>query len=42
MPPYRAAVLTDEELNDIYAYLQSLPQPKAAADIPLLNGVRAQ
>jgi mono/diheme cytochrome c family protein len=42
MPPYRAAVLSDEDLTDIYAYLQSLPQPKAAADIPLLNGVRAQ
>lgn len=42
MPPYRPAVLSDEELGDIYAYLQSLPQPKAAADIPLLNGVRAQ
>jgi mono/diheme cytochrome c family protein len=42
MPPYRAAILSDEELTDIYAYLQSLPQPKAAADIPLLNGVRAQ
>jgi mono/diheme cytochrome c family protein len=42
MPPYRAAVLSDEELTDIYAYLQSLPQPKSAADIPLLNGVRAQ
>ena len=42
MPPYRPAVLTDDELDDIYAYLQSLPQPKAASDIPLLNGVRSQ
>ena len=43
MPPYRPAVLSDEELGDIYAYLQSLPEPKAASDIPLLNGnVRLQ
>ena len=42
MPPYRAAILSDDELGDIYAYLQSLPQPKSAADIPLLNGVRTQ
>jgi mono/diheme cytochrome c family protein len=37
MPPYRPAVLSDEELGDIYAYLQSLPEPKPASDIPLLN-----
>jgi mono/diheme cytochrome c family protein len=42
MPPFREAVLSDDELNDIYAYLQSRPQPKAVADIPLLNNARAQ
>ena len=42
MPPYRAPVLSDGDLGDIYAYLQSLPEPKAVSDIPLLNGVRAQ
>jgi mono/diheme cytochrome c family protein len=42
MPPYRPPVLTDEELGDIYAYLQSLPEPKAAADIPLLGQVRTR
>jgi mono/diheme cytochrome c family protein len=42
MPPYRAAVLSDDDLENIYAYLQSLPQPKAVSDIPLLNGARAQ
>jgi len=42
MPPYRQAVLADEELDDIYAYLQSLPPPKALSDIPLLNGMRSQ
>jgi ubiquinol-cytochrome c reductase cytochrome c subunit len=41
MPPYRPAVLSDADLDDIYAYLQSLPQPKAASDIPLLGGVRS-
>ena len=42
MPPYRAPVLSDDDLGDIYAYLQSLPEPKAVSDIPLLNSVRAQ
>jgi mono/diheme cytochrome c family protein len=42
MPPYRAPMLSDADLGDIYAYLQSLPEPKAVSDIPLLNGVRAQ
>lgn len=43
MPPFRAPILSDQELTDIYAYLQSLPAPKAVSDIPLLNSaVRAQ
>ena len=42
MPPYRAPVLSDGDLGDIYAYLQSLPEPKAVSDIPLLSSVRAQ
>lgn len=42
MPPYRAPMLSDDDLGDIYVYLQSLPEPKAVSDIPLLNGVRAQ
>jgi len=42
MPPYRPPVLSDEELADIYAYLQSLPQPKSASDIPLLGEVRSR
>jgi len=37
MPPYTAAVLTDKEAADVYAYLHSLPEPKAAKDIPILN-----
>jgi mono/diheme cytochrome c family protein len=43
MPPFRPQVLSDADLTDIYAYLQSLPEPKAAKDIPLLsNDVRTQ
>jgi mono/diheme cytochrome c family protein len=42
MPPYRVPVLSDADLGDIYAYLQSLPEPKAVSDIPLLNNARAQ
>jgi mono/diheme cytochrome c family protein len=43
MPPFRASILSDEDLTNIYAYLQSLPEPKAASDIPLLNNnVRTQ
>jgi mono/diheme cytochrome c family protein len=42
MPPFREAVLSDAELDDIYAYLQSLPAPKPVADIPLLNDARTQ
>jgi mono/diheme cytochrome c family protein len=42
MPPYRAAILTDDELDDIYAYLQSLPAPRPASDVPLLKAARSQ
>jgi mono/diheme cytochrome c family protein len=42
MPPFREAVLSDQDLDDIYAYLQSLPAPKAASDIPLLSNSRTQ
>jgi mono/diheme cytochrome c family protein len=37
MPPYRAALLSDAQIADIFAYIQSFPPPKAAADIPLLR-----
>jgi mono/diheme cytochrome c family protein len=37
MPPYTATVLSDKDLADIYAFLQSVKQPPAAKDIPLLN-----
>jgi mono/diheme cytochrome c family protein len=37
MPPYTKKVVSDQELADIYAYLQSIPQPPAAKSIPALN-----
>ena len=36
MPPYTSKVLTDTDLADIYAYLQSIPKPPAASSIALL------
>jgi hypothetical protein len=32
-------VITDQELTDVWAYLQSLPKAKPAKDIPLLNAL---
>lgn len=37
MPPYREPVLTDEDLADIYAYMQSIPKGPDYKAIPLLN-----
>ena len=37
MPPYTKKVVSDQELADIYAYLQSIPQPPSPKDIPILN-----
>lgn len=37
MPPYTTTLLSDQDLADIYAYLQSIPRPPAVADIPLLK-----
>jgi mono/diheme cytochrome c family protein len=37
MPPYPATLLSDGDLSDIYAYLQSIPRPPALADVPLLK-----
>ena len=36
MPPYTAKVMSDSELADVYAFLQSRPRPTAASNIPLL------
>ncbi|MDB6012121.1 MAG: hypothetical protein JWL65_4371 [Gammaproteobacteria bacterium] len=37
MPVYTTAVLTDSEIADMVAYLQSIPRGTPAEDIPLLN-----
>ena len=37
MPPYQKAILSDADLADIHAYLQSLPKAPDAKSIPLLN-----
>ncbi len=37
MPPYTAKVITDAELTDIYAFLQSIPDPPKVDTIPLLK-----
>ena len=37
MPAYTDKVITDRELTDIHAYLQTIPKAKPAKDIPLLN-----
>src|SRR5262245_24663116 len=37
MPPYRAAILSDQEAADLFAYIQSFPAPEPAATIPLLK-----
>ena len=42
MPAYIDRVMTDQELADIWAYLKSMPTPKAAKDIPLLNELKGQ
>jgi mono/diheme cytochrome c family protein len=37
MPPYTTKVMTDGELADIYAFLQSLPAPPPVESIQLLK-----
>lgn len=37
MPPYSSKVMSDANLADIYAFLQSVPKPPPVKDIPLLN-----
>lgn len=37
MPPYTKKTVSNEELADMYAFLQSLPQPPPSKTIPLLN-----
>jgi len=37
MPPYQKAILSDADIADIHAYLQSVPKPPDYKTIPLLN-----
>ena len=37
MPPYQKAILSDADLADIHAYLQSMPKAPDSRSIPLLN-----
>jgi ubiquinol-cytochrome c reductase cytochrome c subunit len=40
MPAFTDKVLSDQEVNDIYAYLKTMPAPKPVKDIPLLNQIK--
>jgi mono/diheme cytochrome c family protein len=40
MPPYEAAVLSDRDAADIYAYLRQMPAPRDPNSIPLLKAAR--
>jgi len=36
MPPYSESVLTDQDIADIYAFVESRPQPPPLSSLPLL------
>ena len=40
MPAYSDKIISDAELNDVYAFLESLPAPKAVDSIPLLRNLK--
>lgn len=37
MPAYPPAILSDKDIADIYAFVQSLPGPSSPKDFPILN-----
>ena len=37
MPPYTTKVVSDKDVADIYAFVQSLPGPSSPKDIAILN-----
>jgi hypothetical protein len=41
MPPYTRKITTDAELADMYAFVQSVPQPPDVEKIPLLKALSA-
>ena len=38
MPAYSPAVLSEEQLERMHAYLESIPQPPEVSTLPLLSG----
>jgi ubiquinol-cytochrome c reductase cytochrome c subunit len=42
MPAFTEKVMPDRELTDVYAYLKTIPPPKPAKDVPLLNDLRGK
>jgi len=40
MPPYEAAVLSDQDATDIFAYVRQMPAPRDPKSIPLLKSER--
>jgi mono/diheme cytochrome c family protein len=37
MPAFPTVILSDKEIADIYAFVESLPGPRAPKDFPILN-----
>jgi len=37
MPPYRAPLISDQELADVYVYIKTFPEPAVAKSIGMLN-----
>jgi len=37
MPAFSDALLSDKDIADIYTFVRSLPGPRSAKDIPILN-----
>ena len=37
MPPYKAKVMSDRDVADVYAFLQALPAPPPLSALPLLQ-----
>lgn len=41
MPPYRPAVLSDDDIADIHAYLSTLPKPPAPDSLAAVKNLKA-
>jgi mono/diheme cytochrome c family protein len=37
MPAFPTAILSDKDIADVYAFVESLPGPRAPKDFPILN-----